>query len=67
MVPVVRSICALAKQMIGLKDEADVFAPDLGELLSTESLCRVSVNPDDAASGRQHASEYGEKRGLAAA
>ena len=67
MVPVVRSICALAKQMIGLKDEADVFASDLGECLSTESLCRASVNLDEPANGRQHASQHGEKRGLAAA
>ena len=55
------------KQMIGLEDEADMLAPQRGELLGPEPGGRMAADADRAAGRRQHAAEHGQERGLAAA
>src|SRR5215510_169008 len=55
------------KQVIGLKDVADVVAPELGELLWPSRLGGMAADPDRALRRRHHASKHGEERGLAAA
>src|SRR5262249_8987322 len=55
------------KQVIGLEDEADVLAPQLGELLRALALGRLATDAHLPAGRRQHAAENRKQRGLAAA
>src|SRR5215813_2599961 len=55
------------KQMVGLKDEPHMLAPELGQLLGPGSFRGAAAHPDRSACGRQHASEDRQQRGLAAA
>src|SRR5262245_42429732 len=45
------------KQMIGLKDEADVLAPEPRQLLRSGAFCRAAAQTHRSAGRRQHASE----------
>ena len=54
------------EQMIGLEHEADVLAADLGEGFGIGAVDRLPADPHRAAGRRQHTSENGQQRGLAA-
>jgi hypothetical protein len=54
------------KQMVGLKDEPHMLAPELGQLLGPGSFRGAAAHTDRSARGRQHASEDRQQRGLAA-
>ena len=53
--------------MVGLEDEPDVLAPELGQVLRSGARGGSAGDPHRSAGRRQHAAEDGEQRGLAAA
>ncbi len=53
--------------MIGLEHEADVLAPELGQVLGILARDRIAADANGAFGRRQHAAEDGQQRGLAAA
>src|SRR5262249_748209 len=55
------------KQMKGLEDEADMLAPQFGELFRSEIRRRLPADPNDTLVWRQDAAEHRQQRGLAAA
>ena len=55
------------KQMVGLKDEPHMLAPELGQFLGPGTFRGATAQANASARGRQHASEDRQQRGLAAA
>ena len=53
--------------MIGLEHEADVLAPQLGQVLGVLARDRIAADANGSFGRRQHAAENGQQRGLAAA
>jgi len=45
------------EQMVGLKDEAQMLAPELGELFGPSTFRGAAAHANRSARGRQHASE----------
>src|ERR1043166_9248229 len=53
--------------MVGLKDEADVLAPEPGQRLGRGAFRRAAAQANRSAGGSEHAAEDRQQRGLAAA
>ena len=59
--------CQRREQVVGLEDEADVTATDIGQFLGVEVVNDLAFDPHAARGWRQNTAEDREQRGLAAA